>query len=651
VAGTYSVSLTGSNASGTGAAANLSLQINPASTSPVITSQPSVTGQAGSTFSYQITASNTPTSFALTSGTLPAGLTLNPSTGLISGTPTQSGQSTVWIAATNGQGQGLSLGLVLNIAASAAAPAITSNGTVTAQVGTPLNFQVIATNAPTAYSATTLPAGLSFNPVTGAITGTPTAPTTSPVSVTLTAVNNAGTSAPATLQISVAPAALAPAVTSPTTAAGKVGVAFSYQVTAAPTATGFTAAALPAGLAIDAGSGIISGTPTTAGVYAVSLQAGNGSGTGAAMVLNLVIAPSAQSPSVTSAAGVAGTVGQTLTYTIVAAPGPITSYSVNGTLPSGLALNSSTGVITGTPSEPGQTTVTLTVANSAGTSLPQTIIFSIAPVANVPVITSASAASGTVGAAFSFTITATHVPSSTPFDPSVTLDAVNLPPGLSVNPSTGQILGTPTAAGTYSASVVGTNANGQGNPTTLTITIAPALNAPTVTSAAAASAQVGTAFTYQIAATNSPTSYAALNAPAWLTVNSQSGGLSGTPTDPGSGTVQLAATNSAGTGPATVLTISIAPAANTPVVTSARTASGTVGTSFSYTIAASLSPTGYRATGLPGGLSLAGAVISGTPTSSGTFTVMISGVNGQGQGAPVALTLTIAPSVQFGGAQ
>ena len=61
----------------------------------------------------------------------------------------------------------------------------------------------------------------------------------------------------------------------------------------------------------------------------------------------------------------------------------------------------------------------------------------------------------------------------------------------------------------------------------------------------------------------------------------------------------LSATNSAGTGSAT-LTLTIALA--TPVITSATTASGTVGSAFSYQIAATNAPTSYGATGLPAGL-------------------------------------------------
>jgi len=69
-------------------------------TAPVV-STASPAGTVGTAFSYSISATNTPTSYALASGTLPAGLTLNTTTGVITGTPTAAGSSSVTVTATN----------------------------------------------------------------------------------------------------------------------------------------------------------------------------------------------------------------------------------------------------------------------------------------------------------------------------------------------------------------------------------------------------------------------------------------------------------------------------------------------------------------------------------------------------------------------
>lgn len=85
----------------------------------------------------------------------------------------------------------------------------------------------------------------------------------------------------------------------------------------------------------------------------------------------------------------------------------------------------------------------------------------------------------------------------------------------------------------------------------------------------------------------------------------------------------------------------------TPTITSATTASGTFGASFSYTITADQSPTSYNATGLPIGLSVntGSGAITGTPWTAGTFPVTISASNANGAGQ-ATLTLTIAKATQ-----
>jgi hypothetical protein len=91
------------------------------------------------------------------------------------------------------------------------------------------------------------------------------------------------------LTLTVGPAAAAPAITSPLVAAGKVGAAFTYQITASNRPSLFKAAGLPPGLSVSAASGKISGKPTVAGTFTVTLQAANAAGTGSA-TLTLTIA-------------------------------------------------------------------------------------------------------------------------------------------------------------------------------------------------------------------------------------------------------------------------------------------------------------------------------------------------------------------------
>src|SRR6185436_15939319 len=72
--------------------------------SPVITSADTASGAVGQAFSYQITAYQGPTSFGASG--LPAGLSVNSSSGLLSGTPTASGTFSIGLNATNASGTG-----------------------------------------------------------------------------------------------------------------------------------------------------------------------------------------------------------------------------------------------------------------------------------------------------------------------------------------------------------------------------------------------------------------------------------------------------------------------------------------------------------------------------------------------------------------
>lgn len=172
-----------------------------AGSTPAITnSSLTAPATAGAPFSYTITASGSPTSYA--ASPLPAGLAIVAATGVIAGTPTTAGTTIVTLTATNASGTGNSATLTITVGASNAAPIITSPTTVSGAAGTPFNpYTIAATGLPTSYSATGLPPGLTLDALTGAITGTPTAGGS--YLVTIAATNANGTTT-ATVTIVIA---------------------------------------------------------------------------------------------------------------------------------------------------------------------------------------------------------------------------------------------------------------------------------------------------------------------------------------------------------------------------------------------------------------------------------------------------------------
>ncbi len=227
-----------------------------------------------------------------------------------------------------------------------------------------------------------LPAGLTLDPATCAISGTPTGVT---ATSTFTVVaSNSGGSTSTTVIITVndvAPALSYAALTctrgtacsvSPTNTGGAV-VSCSLPASAV----------LPAGLVLDANTGTIAGTPTAllaTTSYTVTATNSGGSTTANASITVNDIPPSALSYSTNPATYYLNQAIAPNTPTYVG--GPVIQYGISPQLPAGLSIDPVTGVITGTPTATSAaTSYTVTATNSGGAT---TTVLSIA-VSNAPV--------------------------------------------------------------------------------------------------------------------------------------------------------------------------------------------------------------------------------------------------------------------------
>ncbi len=185
-------------------------------------------------------------------------------------------------------------------------------------------------------------------------------------------------------------------------------------------------------------------------------------------------------------------------------------------------------------------------------------------------------------------------------------------------------------------------------------------NTVTVTNPGNQTGTVGTAVSLQIHASDSASgqtlTYGASGLPAGLSINSSTGLISGTPTAGGTSSVTVSAADTTGASGSASFTWTVAgPGGNTVTVTNPGNQTGTVGTAITAVrLQATDSAAGqtltFAATGLPPGLSITSAgVISGTPTTAGTYAVTATATDSTGASGSASFTWTVNPSSTGGG--
>jgi hypothetical protein len=345
-------------------------------------------------------------------------------------------------------------------------------------------------------------------------------------------------------------------------------------------------------------------------------------------------------PTITSSDSLTIAAGSAFTYKVTGTGSPTTVTFVSSTLPLWATTNSTIGSminnILGTSTDTMDRTysIEMLVSNSEGISTPFTLYLQVVA---IPVLTTTNQTAD-YGLPFFYQLVSTGFPTS--------YTASGYPTALDFDSARGIIYGTTNETGTFTVSSTASNIAGTSTASSghglFNITVS--LNAPVVTSASTASGSLGNAFAYQITATLTPTSFSLVSGsfPPGVSLNTSTGLIRGIPTAYSGSpyTVVVGATNGTGTG---TLTLTIYISNSPPVVTSASTAVGNIGVSFSYTITASNSPTSYAVSGsLPTGLSLSGAVISGTPSGSpGSTSVNLTATNGTGTSPSYPLTITL----------
>jgi len=501
-----------------------------------------------------------------------------------------------------------------------------------------------------------VPPGMTFDVNTGSISGSPSTLGTYEFTVEVTDVNGLKSSKVESILVGAPPVI----TTSPLTyklykdtASNIPGSATAGSGTI-PATGAWSATGLPAGLSINTATGAISGTPTATGTFTVTQKVTDSNTLFDVQDLTIKVVAK---PIITTPAPTGFEINKAITpvvqtKTVGSALLPTTNAwsIVAGTLPNGLSLNPDTGEITGTPTQSGTFPITVKLVDEDGefSQQVQNITVGIPPVITTTPLTQKLY----VGVAASIPSSATAGTGAIPATGA--WSATGLPAGLSINAATGAITGTPSVAGTFSVIQKVTDANGLFDLETITVNVVvkPVITTTvplpklTVGVIATPIAQTKTAGTAAIPATGA-WSITAGTLPAGLTLNPDTGAISGTPTVSGNFPITVKLTDEAGefaTKDEVVAVIAPPTITTTPLTRSVNlNAPASIANTVTIGSAEISVFNGWTATGLPQGLGINGitGVISGTPTTLGTFQVTVRAEDLNGLSDTEVLTINV----------
>ncbi len=450
-----------------------------------------------------------------------------------------------------------------------------------------------------------------LNTTTGAtVTASPTTSTTYTVTATATqSVCTATDTKEVSITVNPVPAVTLSSNKNQTVCAGTAINAITV------TATNGTATVsnLPSGLTFS--SGKITGTPTVSGTYTVTVASDNCGTATATGTITVNPVPAVTLSSNSTQAVCAGTAINAITVTATNGTATVSN------LPNGVAYNTTTGKITGTPTASGTYTVTVASANCGSATATGTITVNPVPAVTLSSNSTQAVCAGT--AINAITVTATNG----------TATVSNLPSGLTF--SSGKITGTPTASGTYTVTVTSDDCGTATATGTITVNPVPAV---TLSSNSTQAVCAGTAINaITVTATNGTATVPDL--PSGLTFSS--GKITGTPTASGTYTVTVTS-DDCGTATATgTITVNPVPAVTLSDNSTQAVCAGTAINAITVTATNGTA----MVSNLPNGLTFSSGKITGTPTASGTYTVTVTSDDCGTATATGTITVNPVPAV------
>jgi RHS repeat-associated protein len=607
---------------------DLAVAARAANRRPAFTSAPPTQATIGQVYRYEAGAADPdadPLRFDLLVG--PAGMTLDPATGIVAWEPTadQVGAQDVILRVSDGRG-GVAL-QSYQVAASTlgTAPVISTPApTAPALVGRPYRYHFRAQDAEDdtlTFQLTTAPAGMTVDPVTGVLSWTPTAAQVGAQAVTLTVLDSRGlgTRLPFTVTTRLDAPDDPPTVLSTPRTALRLGNTYLYQVAAAdPNNDPLTYALVtpPAGMSVDA-NGLVSWQPDPSqqGAHPIQLRVSDGRGGTASQdfTLRVVTSDINLPPAITSTPPGTATVGRPFAYDLTGSdPEGDPLFWGLDEAPAGMSLDAARGTLRWTPTgdQIGSAEVVVRAVDGLGASSTQTFTVVVRGVDLPPAVVSTPPTQGFVGQAYFYAVRADD-----PESDKLTFALTTRPAGMAINPATGLITWTPADVQTGLNNVAVLVSDGQGGTATQTYTVvvtAPINRPPAISTAPVTDALVGLAYRYGVGATDpegDALTFALPAAPTGMSIDPSTGAVTWTPTasQAGSQRVLLAVTDAAGNVAGQVYTVHVQATNLPPVIDSAPVQSATAGLVYRYDVSATdpdSNPLSYRLSTAPAGMSV-----------------------------------------------
>ncbi|WP_100969609.1 putative Ig domain-containing protein, partial [Staphylococcus epidermidis] len=402
---------------------------------------------------------------------------------------------------------------------------------------------------------------------------------------------------------------------------------------------------LPDGVTFDEATNTISGTPSEVGSYDITVTTTDESGNVTETIFTIDVEDTTK-PTVESIAGQTQEVNTEIEPIKIEAKdnsGQTVTNKVDG-LPDGVTFDEATNTISGTPSEVGSYTVTVTTMDESGNATETTFTIDVEDTTK-PTVESVADQTQEVNTE----ITPITIESEDNSDQAVTNKVDGLPDGVTFDEATNTISGTPSEVGSYTVTVTTTDESGNATETTFTIDVEDTTK-PTVKSVSDQTQEVNTEITpIKIEATDNSGQTVTNKVdglPDGITFDEATNTISGTPSEVGSYDITVTTTDESGNATETTFTINVEDTTK-PTVEDIADQTQEVNTEIEPIKIEATDNGGQAVTnkvdGLPDGVTFDEATntISGTPSEVGSYDIIVTTTDENGNSETTTFTIDV----------